>query len=263
MADTQHQPIPLEVTDFSRFVIEAIKAGTTGTDAKLDQVVLRTSLELASSYLVTDTTTNVASGSQSWLTGLQQLVDILVALHARDELELDTLNAASKVFILCTIQAPFLKSRLARNAGPSPARGGTLKTAAMGCAKSAPSCGGCSTKKALLIVEKQSTVHSLRHGRLHACRLPPPPQQQRKVDLDYAFQSTYASRYQRGLIVVSITFAVKIILTVVWKVYLVVESRRRDGVQQLMSDKEKQALNAAAAEKDFTDIENTSSRYVC
>ncbi|KAF7292460.1 hypothetical protein HMN09_01230100 [Mycena chlorophos] len=85
----------VECTNYARFVVAAVKAATTGL--KLNQEVLRTALSLCSSYLVTDTSTNddPTSGSQSWFTGLNQLVDLLVALHARDELEIDTLNAAS------------------------------------------------------------------------------------------------------------------------------------------------------------------------
>ncbi|KAJ7129646.1 hypothetical protein C8R44DRAFT_700591 [Mycena epipterygia] len=83
-------------TDFSRFVLDAIKS-TTGTSSTLDQEVLRTALALSSSYLVTDTSTNPDphAGSTTWFVGLNQLVDLLVALHAREELELETVNAAS------------------------------------------------------------------------------------------------------------------------------------------------------------------------
>ncbi|KAJ7047348.1 hypothetical protein C8F04DRAFT_1058504 [Mycena alexandri] len=93
-------------TDFSRFVLDAIKSSTsTAPPNKLDQEVLRVSLELASSFLVTDTSTNPDphAGSHTWYTGLSQLVDILVAIHARDpeELELDTINAASKACSEC------------------------------------------------------------------------------------------------------------------------------------------------------------------
>ncbi|KAJ7781218.1 hypothetical protein B0H16DRAFT_1497486 [Mycena metata] len=94
-------------TDFSRFVLDAIKSSTSTAQApnKLDQEVLRVSLELASSFLVTDTSTNpdLHAGSHTWYTGLSQLVDILVAIHSKDpeELELDTINAASKACSEC------------------------------------------------------------------------------------------------------------------------------------------------------------------
>ncbi|KAJ7228669.1 hypothetical protein GGX14DRAFT_414188 [Mycena pura] len=85
-------------TDYSRFVVDAIKSGTRPSESTLDQEVLRTALALSSSYLVTDTSTNPDpnAGSRTWFVGLNQLVDLLVALHAREELEIETLNAASK-----------------------------------------------------------------------------------------------------------------------------------------------------------------------
>ncbi|KAJ7904537.1 hypothetical protein B0H14DRAFT_2310485, partial [Mycena olivaceomarginata] len=69
----------------------------------LDQETLRTALALASSFLVTDTATNSDPhvGSDTWFVGLNQLIDLLVALHARDELEIETINAASKACSEC------------------------------------------------------------------------------------------------------------------------------------------------------------------
>ncbi|KAJ7498899.1 hypothetical protein FB451DRAFT_14589 [Mycena latifolia] len=100
MAETPKQP----PTDFSRFVLEAIKSSTNTTPSRtLDQEVLRTALALASSYLVTDTSTNTDAhaGSTTWFVGLNRLVDLLVALHAREELEIETVNAASKACSEC------------------------------------------------------------------------------------------------------------------------------------------------------------------
>ncbi|KAJ6599045.1 hypothetical protein DFH09DRAFT_22326 [Mycena vulgaris] len=91
-------------TDFSRFVLEAIKSSRgVATPSTLDQEVLRTALALSSSYLVTDTSTNADphAGSNTWFIGLNQLVDLLVALHAREELEIETVNAASKACSEC------------------------------------------------------------------------------------------------------------------------------------------------------------------
>ncbi|KAJ7095408.1 hypothetical protein B0H15DRAFT_111732 [Mycena belliarum] len=93
-SDTPKQP----PTDFSRFVLEAIKSSTAATSPTLDQAVLRTALALASSYLLTDTSTNDPhAGSATWFVGLNRLVDLLVVLHTREELEIETVNAASKV----------------------------------------------------------------------------------------------------------------------------------------------------------------------
>ncbi|KAF8195867.1 hypothetical protein K438DRAFT_1673763 [Mycena galopus ATCC 62051] len=97
-------PDEIPCTDFSRFVLNAIKSSRTEERPKtLDQSILRTALELSSSFLVTDTSTNSdpQAGSDTWFMGLNQLVDLLVALHARDELEIETVNAASKACSEC------------------------------------------------------------------------------------------------------------------------------------------------------------------
>ncbi|TFK75890.1 hypothetical protein BDN72DRAFT_737555, partial [Pluteus cervinus] len=69
----------------------------------LDQPILRQTLGLASSYLVTDTSTNPnpSAGITSWSVGFNRLVDIVVVLHVRKELELDTFNAASRACSEC------------------------------------------------------------------------------------------------------------------------------------------------------------------
>ncbi|KAJ6613419.1 hypothetical protein B0H10DRAFT_1805404, partial [Mycena sp. CBHHK59/15] len=67
----------------------------------LDQAVLRRALALSSSYLVTDTSMNPRTGCTTWFVGLEQLVDLLIALHARQELELETVNAASRACSEC------------------------------------------------------------------------------------------------------------------------------------------------------------------
>jgi len=40
-------------------------------------------------------------GIDTWFLGFSRLIDILVALHARNELELETMNAASKACSEC------------------------------------------------------------------------------------------------------------------------------------------------------------------
>jgi hypothetical protein len=70
----------------------------TGT---IDQNLLRKCLGLASSYLITDTSMNAERGLSTWICGLNNLVDVLVALHVRGELELGTMNEASKVCSEC------------------------------------------------------------------------------------------------------------------------------------------------------------------
>ncbi|KAJ7638834.1 hypothetical protein FB45DRAFT_903983 [Roridomyces roridus] len=92
-------PEPIPPTDFSNFVLETIKS-TSSAGSSLDQGGLRTALSLSSSFLLTDTV-NPETGVQTWYTGLNRLVDLLVALHARNELELATLNEASKACSEC------------------------------------------------------------------------------------------------------------------------------------------------------------------
>lgn len=58
-------------------------------------------LNLASSYLVTDSSTNPEGGVASWHLGFHRLVDVMVALHKRGELELETVNTASQACSEC------------------------------------------------------------------------------------------------------------------------------------------------------------------
>ena len=73
----------------------------TATSSTIDQGVVRKCLGLSSSYLITDTATNPTDGMSSWCAGLSQIVDVLTALHSRDELELETINAASRACSEC------------------------------------------------------------------------------------------------------------------------------------------------------------------
>ena len=73
----------------------------TTRSSTIDQAALRQCLGLSSSYLVSDTTTNPTGGIASWAAGLSRLVDVLTALHSRGELELETINAASKACSEC------------------------------------------------------------------------------------------------------------------------------------------------------------------
>lgn len=87
-------------TDFAAFVINSL-AAMNRQSGSIDQAVLRQCLGLSSSYLLTDGTMNSASGKGSWSAGLNRLVDVLVALHARGELEHETVNEASKACSEC------------------------------------------------------------------------------------------------------------------------------------------------------------------
>lgn len=66
---------------------------STGT---VDQSRLRRSFGLCSSYLITDVSMNPESGLATWDAGFNRLVDVLVALHMRGELEVATISEASK-----------------------------------------------------------------------------------------------------------------------------------------------------------------------
>ncbi|KAF7433468.1 hypothetical protein PC9H_005420 [Pleurotus ostreatus] len=110
-------------TDYSKFVIKVIPRmhrvattdaaapsnDTTGTPSTststsqniIDQKVLRHCINLSSSYLVTDVTLNPERGISTWFTGFNRLMDIVCALHARGELELETMNIASKACSEC------------------------------------------------------------------------------------------------------------------------------------------------------------------
>ena len=80
--------------------MKALSAMTQQSGA-IDQQMLRMYLNLASSYLVTDSTTNPDGGIGSWKLGFNRLVDVMVALHQRSELELETVNAASQACSEC------------------------------------------------------------------------------------------------------------------------------------------------------------------
>jgi hypothetical protein len=73
----------------------------TARSSTIDQDVVRKCLGLSSSYLITDTTTNPTQGMNSWCAGLRHIVDVLTALHSRGELELETINAASRACSEC------------------------------------------------------------------------------------------------------------------------------------------------------------------
>ncbi|KAF8076407.1 hypothetical protein FPV67DRAFT_1471582 [Lyophyllum atratum] len=91
---------PLKPTDFGAFIVQ-ILAESKRQSQGLDQAVLRQCLGLSSSFLVIDSTINPDMGITTWSTGFNRLVDLLVALHVREELELETINAASRACSEC------------------------------------------------------------------------------------------------------------------------------------------------------------------
>jgi hypothetical protein len=87
-------------TNYETYVVEVLSS-VTRTSSTIDQAALRQCLGLSSSYLVSDTTMNPAGGIASWSAGFNRLVEILTALRSRGELELETVNAASKACSEC------------------------------------------------------------------------------------------------------------------------------------------------------------------
>ena len=93
----QEQTTP---TDYGRYVVD-ILARQNQLTGDVDQTVLINCLGRSSSFLMTDTTMNPTTGLATWNAGFNRLVDIMVALHNKGELELDTVNAASKACSEC------------------------------------------------------------------------------------------------------------------------------------------------------------------
>lgn len=94
------QPIENLNTDYGHFVVSVLPRMTRQSQS-LDQSLLRQYIGLSSSFLVSDTTTDPDRGMSTWSVGFSRLVDIVVALHAREELELETVNTASKACSEC------------------------------------------------------------------------------------------------------------------------------------------------------------------
>jgi hypothetical protein len=96
-SSTQQQTQP---TSFETYVVEVLNS-MTARSSTIDQEVVRKCLGLSSSYLISDTSTNPTEGMSSWGAGLNHIVDVLTALHSRGELELETINAASRACSEC------------------------------------------------------------------------------------------------------------------------------------------------------------------
>ena len=109
---TSHTPLPLQQatptppqepttpTDYGQYVVDILSKQNQLT-GNVDQAVLRNCLGLSSSFLITDVTMNPSTGLASWNVGFHRLVDIMVALHRKEQLELATVNAASKACSEC------------------------------------------------------------------------------------------------------------------------------------------------------------------
>lgn len=97
--------VPTVSTDFGAFVTATLardrRDAAPDAPATINQDTLRRCIGLAASFLVTDTTINPEHGISTWFAGLSRLVDLVVVLHRRSELELDTVNAASRACSEC------------------------------------------------------------------------------------------------------------------------------------------------------------------
>lgn len=89
-----------QATNYGSLVVDMLSR-MTRESGSVDQELLRQCIGFASSYLITDTAMNPERGLSTWYTGFSNLVDVLIALHSRKELELETLNAASKACSEC------------------------------------------------------------------------------------------------------------------------------------------------------------------
>ncbi|KAH9482679.1 hypothetical protein JR316_0004779 [Psilocybe cubensis] len=93
---------PITPTDYGTFVTRSLARGKRDNDSNsIDQRTLRNCLSLASSFLMTDTAIDPRCGAGTWSTGLLRLVDLVIVLHRRNELELETLNSASRACSEC------------------------------------------------------------------------------------------------------------------------------------------------------------------
>ena len=100
-ASTSTQPArQTQPTSFQTYVVQVLNSMTENSST-IDQDVVRKCLGLSSSYLISDTATNPTEGMTSWCAGLGQIVNVLTALHSRGELELETINAASRACSEC------------------------------------------------------------------------------------------------------------------------------------------------------------------
>ncbi|KDR83723.1 hypothetical protein GALMADRAFT_219553 [Galerina marginata CBS 339.88] len=104
--DAEPRLLPLDIdaipaTDFGAFVTDILTRHARASECLIDQSVLRKCIDLASSFLVTDTTTDPERGMTTWFAGLSRLVDLVLVLHKREELELETVNSASRACSEC------------------------------------------------------------------------------------------------------------------------------------------------------------------
>ncbi|OCH94089.1 hypothetical protein OBBRIDRAFT_885022 [Obba rivulosa] len=87
-------------TNYGALVVQTLSSMTRGSGS-INQMELRRCFGLSSSYLITDMTMDPDNGHSTWLAGFRNLVEVVVALHGRGELEPETVSAASKACSEC------------------------------------------------------------------------------------------------------------------------------------------------------------------
>ncbi|KDN50939.1 hypothetical protein RSAG8_00568, partial [Rhizoctonia solani AG-8 WAC10335] len=99
MHPSKPSPKPVSYEEY----VTRVTAVMTKEKGSLAESSLCRTVGLAPSYLILDTTTLSSStaGIQTWASGFHRLVDIMLALHKREELRLDTLNCASQACSEC------------------------------------------------------------------------------------------------------------------------------------------------------------------
>ncbi|KZO98185.1 hypothetical protein CALVIDRAFT_479224 [Calocera viscosa TUFC12733] len=71
-------------------------------EGRVDQTLLRRWLTLTPTFLLLDSSSHPSpSGLLSWQLGLQALINLMLALHTRNQLEWETMNAASRALAEC------------------------------------------------------------------------------------------------------------------------------------------------------------------
>lgn len=95
------ESVPKVSTDFGAFVIATLAHHRRNSPDTINQDILRRCINLAACFLITDTTINPDHGIATWFAGLSRLVDLVVVLHLRDDLQLETVNAASRACSEC------------------------------------------------------------------------------------------------------------------------------------------------------------------
>ena len=86
--------------DFHTAVVNSLGA-MTRTSGSIDQTMLRRLLMLTPAYLIMENTINSDGGLARWSAGFNRLVDVVLALHKKEQLETETVNEASKACSEC------------------------------------------------------------------------------------------------------------------------------------------------------------------